>query len=156
MNSSGDVVAAWLDEALALALVTTGDRNHRAIGNMLAFSGPGDRASGAVAATLLAIADVYGRKVAAAGLRGTFYAWVDEQASQLRCSFCSDVDRAEGLPFGCVVREQPEVTALAARAVTILSARELPAAAFDVGEDAAPEDEAQPFVLDVWCVPVPR
>lgn len=146
MPSDNDPIDAWLREAESTDLVAEDDRNAQGIGNMLVFTQVATFARGQVAATLVAIADVYGSKATAAGMRGIFYAWVDEMAGQLRCSFCR-VERAGDLPFGCLVREVADVAPFAERAVVALR---------QISDTEEPPPSPDPYVLDVWCTALPR
>jgi hypothetical protein len=59
----------------------------------------------------------YSKLAARAQLRGFFYAWVDDQAGQLRCSF-HEAETAGALPFRCTIVATDDPTTIAAAALS--------------------------------------
>jgi hypothetical protein len=87
-------------------------------------------------------------KAGEASQRGIFYAWVDEMAGQLRCSFCR-VASASELPFGCRTIQLEHIDQLAELACSTAGTSawsELEACEYSEAES----DSGSPYVLRLY------
>ncbi|MGJ3192252.1 hypothetical protein [Paenarthrobacter sp. FR1] len=93
-------IASYLDDPDVMLLPADPKKESRA--NTWAYSvAPSHRSSAAdIAAALDEVVNGLRNRFKAAPHRGTFYAWYDEQAGQLRCSLTSQ----NQLPFGGRIR----------------------------------------------------
>jgi hypothetical protein len=96
-----DMVWSYLDDEEVALRPNDSVGEHRA--NTWGYRVPVEPVNvAAVVAALDFVRDQLGRRLAGDAGPGTFYAWYDEQAGQLRCSLSSS--QPDRLPFGAAYR----------------------------------------------------
>ncbi|MGK5003726.1 hypothetical protein [Janthinobacterium sp. LB2P70] len=147
-------VYAWLEMAQDdEVLIDPDDINHEAINNMWSFS-PTDEETPQIHAA--DIVEFIGELIAArssslSGEQMLFYCWHDAQCRQLRFSL---VSRSHGrLPFRRALRETQDLALIADLVVNGDWRNEH---YMQTPSDDGDEQEAAPFVLPVFVVPVPQ
>lgn len=147
-------VNAWL--AMAQddeVLVDPDDINHEAMTNMWSFSPTDEETPYIEAADIVEFIGqvIAARSSALAGEAMLLYCWHDAQCRQLRFSL---VSRSHGrLPFRCALRETQDLSLIAERVVNGDWRNEN---YMQAPSEQGDEQEAAPFVLPVFVVPVPQ
>lgn len=146
-------VNAWLEMAQDdEVFIDADDINREAMENMWSFSPTEEETPKVEAADIVAFIGelIAARSDALAGEEMLFYCWHDVQCRQLRFSL---VSRSHGrLPFRCEVRETQDLALIAERVVNGDWRNEDFMQAKSEDGDA---QEAPPFILPVFVVPVP-
>jgi hypothetical protein len=134
-------------------LVDPDDINHEAMTNMWSFSPTDEETPYIEAADIVEFIGqvIAARSSALAGEAMLLYCWHDAQCRQLRFSL---VSRSHGrLPFRCALRETQDLSLIAERVVNGDWRNEN---YMQAPSEQGDEQEAAPFVLPVFVVPVPQ
>jgi len=146
-------VNAWLEMAQDdEVLVDPDDINHEAMTNMWSFSPTDEETPCIEAADIVEFIGqvITARRSALVGEAMLLYCWHDAQCRQLRFSL---VSRSHGrLPFRCELRETQDLSLIADRVVNGDWRNEH---YMQAPSEPGDEQEAAPFVLPVFVVPVP-
>lgn len=139
----------WLAAVQVLPL-RGADPNENLLWFPLADAQAASLAEEEITAFLLEAGRDYCRKATAPPGNGWFYAWVDEQAGQLRCSFCRGQSTAD-LPFGARLQVVDDPALIAQQALASAFASGIPWGALRDAPTTEEEEESE-FVLTVFVL----
>ncbi|WP_216321318.1 hypothetical protein [Deinococcus aestuarii] len=138
-------IQEWTDTDLVFSSI----KNQEARGNLCCISISYDLAqqisTSALAGTLSIIRDSWQKRLAEYGKStGNFYAYLDEQASQLRFSLISGVESS--LPFGCPVDDSATLEEIVANFLNWPYLEGIPFSELREAHEDAGREEALPMV----------